>query len=236
MTTTNLAPLCLVLSLISLSCDDGDNGSTPAGDVGETAVNTERSDCEALYWYDLPDHPVNAPGCNLSGHRLRGVDLSNANFEGADLSSVDLRDAKLIGADLSYTELWSSWLMGADLTNANLRGSRMNIADLSGANLTGVDFNDTILFNVRWGGATCPDGTKLPEDDPTDLVVVNCDNHLNGAIPSDRTERAPDVVIAAHLRLRSTLCDLADIGRCSTHEGRRSFHCGQRLRGVERAF
>ncbi len=64
-------------------------------------------------------------------------------------STVSLRGASLVGAQL----------VGADLRGVDLRG-----VDLSGANLTGADLTGATLDNVKWTGATCPDGRKSEQE------------------------------------------------------------------------
>lgn len=70
----------------------------------------------------------------------------------SDLSGCDLSGANLAGLDLN----------GRDLTGANVRRADLRGAILDGANLT----------DVRWLGATCPDGTTAGVgDDCTDFPV-----------------------------------------------------------------
>ena len=82
---------------------------------------------------------------DLSGARLKKVNLSNADLSGADLSGAILSEAVLSGADLIEADL-----KGANLSGANLRGtdlSRANLSEaiLSGADLTGAHLRGTTL-------------------------------------------------------------------------------------------
>ena len=70
---------------------------------------------------------------DLSGGRMRGVDLRGASLSGVRLAFADLRGANLAGADLRGADLAGAKLDGADLTGADLAS-----ADLNGASLRGV--------------------------------------------------------------------------------------------------
>ena len=74
------------------------------------------------------EHPSVTP--DLSGARLRGLDLSDADLAGANLSGADLRGTVLRSADLS----------GANLDGANMFKAVIDDADLAGANLLQAQF------------------------------------------------------------------------------------------------
>lgn len=80
------------------------------------------------------------------------------NFEGRDL-----RDFPFYRGEAS----------GANLRNTDLRGVDMRYANLSRSDLTGARLDDAQTENVRWFGATCPDGTQA-----NDHEGRTCDGHL----------------------------------------------------------
>jgi uncharacterized protein YjbI with pentapeptide repeats len=95
---------------------------------------------------------------DLSGGRLRGLDLG-----GCDLSRADLR-----GADLRGTKLAEANLSGARLEGANLFKAVLDGADLSGAFLYGAQFLNCAQLVVarNWQAAFRDDelgcGAPLP--------------------------------------------------------------------------
>lgn len=72
---------------------------------------------------------------DLSGARLRGIDLRGASLAGANLQRVDFTGAKLCDADLRGADLTGARLCGADLTRALMTGCRIDGTDLEGADL-----------------------------------------------------------------------------------------------------
>ena len=106
---------------------------------------------------------INWSGCDKSGARLRGVNLSSAvlnhaRFVKAEMSHIQLSYASLTSADLSYANLSQANLLGAalndaDLSYAGLRGADLRYADLRGARLDAADLFDARLDNAIW-----PDG------------------------------------------------------------------------------
>jgi uncharacterized protein YjbI with pentapeptide repeats len=91
---------------------------------------------------------------DLSGAKLRGVDLSGAVLDKADLSGADLSDAvlakaSLLGADLSETVLTGAMAMQARFRECIIEDCAFDNADLSGA-----DFSDAELSRTRFDGAT----------------------------------------------------------------------------------
>jgi uncharacterized protein YjbI with pentapeptide repeats len=80
------------------------------------------------------------------------------------VQSVDGKDPVigLMGANLESTNLTSANLRGADLTQANLRGATLSDAKLTGAK--GVTKERLEAQATALGGATMPDGKKLPPE------------------------------------------------------------------------
>jgi hypothetical protein len=85
---------------------------------------------------------------DLSGAKLRGVDLTGADLSGAVLRGVNLSEADLYCAVLSGAVLSGADLSRAFLFAARLGGSFLNTSDLNGANLFAAD-----LGNAHLGGA-----------------------------------------------------------------------------------
>ena len=119
--------------------------------------------------------PANAPAqiqnCDLRDVSLTGRNLNWANFSGADLSGADLSGATLYIADLSGANL-----AGAKLDQVCLRGANLRSANLEGADLSN-DYNEWGcwgLLDVRWSGATCPDGVVVD-----DVTTTSCEGHLS---------------------------------------------------------
>lgn len=86
----------------------------------------------------------NCPACDLSGAKLRYIELKNANLKDANLSGAQLYDADLSGADLTGANLTGADLEKADLNGANLERAKLGEANLKAvyflrANLTGAD-------------------------------------------------------------------------------------------------
>lgn len=67
-------------------------------------------------------------GCNFSGARLKGADLSKTVMQFSNFSGADLSGANLSSSDLS----------DADLTGANLTGANISKTDFDGARMKGV--------------------------------------------------------------------------------------------------
>ena len=78
---------------------------------------------------------------NLSGVKLRGVDLSKrkANLSGADLSDAVFAPPNTVPLSLGIRETLELPRITATLSGIDLRGAKLNEADLTDADLTGAD-------------------------------------------------------------------------------------------------
>lgn len=95
---------------------------------------------------------------DLSGLKLRGVDLSGVKFDQMDLSATNLREAnlsqaKFTGVSLEQSNLSRANLSGSYLYNTGLKGASMLYANLSGAELRAVDLEYTNLIQAVLSGA-----------------------------------------------------------------------------------
>ena len=100
---------------------------------------------------------------DLSGGRLKGLQLERANLSYAKLGRAVLTDAYLLYADLSKAELDYANLAGARLAFANLSGgslfstdlssARMALANLSNAVLDDANLTDSELYGADLCGA-----------------------------------------------------------------------------------
>jgi len=107
---------------------------TPAQAAAEKQALVEQLlDTDACVECDLS-------GVDLSGKRLKEVDLERADLSGADLSDTNLSEANLKGADLSGANLRGADLSEADLYKADLTGADLTGADLSEASTDSADF------------------------------------------------------------------------------------------------
>jgi len=77
---------------------------------------------------------------DLSGARLRGIDMRGASLADANLQRVDLTGARLCDADLRGADLTGARLCGADLSRA-----LMTRCKLEGAEIEGAEFRETVM-------------------------------------------------------------------------------------------
>jgi uncharacterized protein YjbI with pentapeptide repeats len=122
-------------------------------------------------------------GADLAFSHLKGADLSKAyltkedvegpisrddpHFLRAHLRAVDLTGAVLIDANLSDANLSGAILTIADMRNADLTGAKLSGADLSEADMSGVEGvtkEELEAQAASLGGATMPNGQKLPRE------------------------------------------------------------------------
>jgi uncharacterized protein YjbI with pentapeptide repeats len=73
---------------------------------------------------------------DLSGAKLKHVDLKEANLNGVIFKSANLRGSDLSNADLHGSDLDRANLVRTHFSAANLAGAHFNGADLSEANLS----------------------------------------------------------------------------------------------------
>ena len=81
---------------------------------------------------------------DLSGQRLRRLDVSECRFTGCRLTGADLEGARLIDVELVDCELSGTSLVDAVLKRVELRNCR-----LSGALLTGAKLRDVLVVECR---------------------------------------------------------------------------------------
>jgi uncharacterized protein YjbI with pentapeptide repeats len=101
---------------------------------------------------------------DMSGHDLRGADLSwsnmvrvnlsEANLENAVLYRTQLEGAELSGSQLQHAYLKQARMEGADLSRANLNGSKLILAEMEWSNLSNAWIENAILSGVRMNGAS----------------------------------------------------------------------------------
>ncbi len=96
---------------------------------------------EAAFLSDL-----DMSGCNLSGSTAPRMFAKAGDFRLASFADSDLREAMFVGT--------------------NLAG-----ADFRGANLAGAALAECTLRDIKWNGATCPDGSVATAE-------VGCEDHL----------------------------------------------------------
>ncbi|MCA9685510.1 MAG: pentapeptide repeat-containing protein [Myxococcales bacterium] len=90
------------------------------------------------------------------------------NLSGCDFSNTDLHGLYARGGTF-----FGARFLGAELSDAVFVSSNLNGADFSGAELRGVMFVGTqSMIDVRWVGATCPDGFVATADE-------GCEAHLD---------------------------------------------------------
>ena len=91
---------------------------------------------------------------NLRGAVLDGCDASGLKLDGVDLSGADLRGANLGGALLKGVR---------NLAGANLRGAVLDGCDASGVSLSGVDCSGATLGSCNLTGARLRGAIGLSE-------------------------------------------------------------------------
>lgn len=96
---------------------------------------------------------------DLTGARLRGVELNDANFANASFRDADLREVQFHAADLRAANFAGAKLCQAYLRDAKIAQSNFTGADLTGASLRGCDCTG-VLF-----AGTCLDEASLIDAD-----------------------------------------------------------------------
>ena len=126
---------------------------------------------------------VNLDGIQLSNAHLNNIKLPGASledtyFNNADLVNAKLCDSYLYNAELKEADLTQAWLIDADLTRATLDKSILTKANLTNAkliktSLIGVDFQESILTNVNFTGATLDNSKSLWSAKLDDAIFKN---------------------------------------------------------------
>ena len=80
-------------------------------------------------------------GCDFSGVKWAGRNLSRVSLVGSDFSNADLHGANFSFANLSGVDFSVANLRDVNFANANLQGCDMRHADLTGANFAGAHIN-----------------------------------------------------------------------------------------------
>ncbi|HEX5273833.1 MAG TPA: pentapeptide repeat-containing protein [Candidatus Rubrimentiphilum sp.] len=80
-------------------------------------------------------------GCDFSGVKWAGRNLSRVALVGSDFSNADLHGANLSYANLTGVDFTGANLRDVNFANANMEGCDMRRADLTGANFAGAHIN-----------------------------------------------------------------------------------------------
>jgi uncharacterized protein YjbI with pentapeptide repeats len=119
---------------------------------------------------------------DLSGLRLRGINLGGAVLTGANLANTDLSGCDLGDADLYAANLSNACLREANFEAADLRGAKLNNADFSGANLHKADLRQgALMVGSESEGLTTPDSGRMSESRrsrPAELTDANLSNAM----------------------------------------------------------
>ncbi|TCO62596.1 NACHT and WD40 repeat domain-containing protein [Actinocrispum wychmicini] len=164
---------------------------------------------------------------NLTGHDLRGRDLSaqefiRADLRGADLSGAvlpknawraNLADSRLVSARMIDSNLTGAILTSANLTAADLTGARLVGADLTNANLTGTRLRRAVLVGAKvhptqlasahTSGAALPETHLVPQffGASTVTALAGLAGGLLVSGHEDGTVRVHDVSTSRTLRI-----------------------------------
>ena len=95
------------------------------------------------------------PNCDGESFNRSAVWAGAYSYDNASYVGADFRNADL------YVDFGGSDFRRADLRRANLTEASMRSTDLRGARIGGAD-----IGGVKWAGATCPNGRKVPRDIP----------------------------------------------------------------------
>lgn len=97
------------------------------------------------YSYTSKQHDVDmngsCTGCDFSGVKWAGRNLSRISLVGSDFRNADLHGANFSYANLSGVDFKGANLRNANFANANLNGCDMRSADLTGTNFGGAQLN-----------------------------------------------------------------------------------------------
>lgn len=128
------------------------------------------------------------PAKDLSGCKLRGLELKNADlrhtvFVDADLRGTNLEGSRLdgvtfVGAKLEKAYLRRCSLRAVDLTAADLTGATLRDAGLQSAKVFGAVFENTSILGANFTGATGAVRQQFESalyDDTTTLPVFQTD-------------------------------------------------------------
>lgn len=127
---------------------------------------------------DEPSATPDLRGAQLSGRKLRGIDLSRgewrANLIDAQLNHADLTDANLREASLNLAQLEGATLVRADLRYAEFLDGTLQFADLSGADCRDANISCAKLVETHLERASLS-YASLYRSDLTDANLADAD-------------------------------------------------------------